>query len=202
MLSAVATVTRLTLVKKFTYRGDANEEFSNTYWFKSPPPGNDASWTVLMNDVVAQEKKLLASDVTYVRALGHDSDDPTATHVFQYNFAIPGPPPTGTWPLPGGGVHRMAGDQAYVLRWETDALSTKGKRIYLRKFFHGGAVSTIDPDAIDSTLHAAMLAAGEAIRAIHGGLRSAARDCNVTRTIPLGYVTTRTLKRRGKKKSE
>ena len=196
----MATVTALTLVKKFLYRGDANEEFSNTYHFKGSPPGNDASWDVLTNDVVVLEQKVLDPTVTFVRALGYDSNDVHAIHVYQQNFAIPGPPPTGQF-APPAGAHRMAGDQAFLMRWGTDIVSNPGgKKIYLRKYFHGGWIQDSDPDVIAPELAAAMLNYGELMEGVHGGLRSSAHDLNVVGAFPSSYVTTRTLKRRGKKK--
>ena len=37
----------LTLVTQFTYRGDASEEFSNTYWFAGSTPSDPIAWKAL-----------------------------------------------------------------------------------------------------------------------------------------------------------
>jgi len=196
----MAAVTGLTIVKRFSYRGDNQEEFSNTYHFKSPPPGDDASWMVVLNDVVACEQKINGIGVSFVHAYGYNSDDPNAHHVFQHDFTVPGPPPQGQFTGTG---QLMAGDQAGMVEWKTDQLSSKGKPIFLRKFHHHGLTDPSAPDNIAAswvTVLTAYAANGPyGIQAVHGGLRGRARDCNVIAALISPYVTTRTLKRRGKR---
>jgi len=195
----MAAVTGLTLVKKFTYRTNPNEEFSNTYHFKNSPPGDDASWTVLMNDVVAKERLVFPSSVSYSRAYGYDSDDAKAHHVFSHDFTVPGPPPIG------GGVssaHPMAGDQAACVFWKTARLNSRGKPIYLRKYLHAGQMSTSDADILDTSYFNELEAYADitsGVNAIHGGLRSRLHDETIQDGHSTGWATTRTLKRRGKR---
>jgi len=195
----MASVTGLTLIKSFAYRGDATEEFSNTYHFKNPPPGDDASWTVVMNDAVAKERSCFPAWVLYSRAYGYDSDDPKAHHVFQHDFTIPGPPPGGQHPEAG---NRMSGDQAACVRWRTGRLNSDGKPIYLRKYLHAGFISPSAADDLEATYKAQLELFGSntaGIGSIHGGLRSRTHDETVTDGTPIPYVTTRTLKRRGRR---
>lgn len=192
----MAAVTGLTLVKRFPYRGDPLEEFSNTYHFKGGPPGDDPSWTVLMTDVVNLEKPILRPDVLFVRAYGYDSDDPHAHHVFAHDFTVPGPPPAGSSAL-GGNL--MAGDQASLVWWKTDKLSSRGKPIYLRKYFHHGHVDTTSGDNLLASYRAALQNYSTAANLIHGGLRGRRQDSNVVLSDASPFVTTRTLKRRGKR---
>src|SRR5262252_4640546 len=131
----MATATGLTLIKEFPYRGDATEQFSNKYWFKGQPPGDSASWLVLADDVWMHERTLFPTTVKLVHAYGYDNTDANANHVWSYDYAAAGTPPPGTLAPPVGG-HLMAGDQAALVEWKTDALSTRGKMIYLRKYFH------------------------------------------------------------------
>lgn len=195
----MATVTGVTLVKKFDYRDTSDEEFSNTYHFKQSPPGNAESWEVLVSDLVAQEKKCFSSEVSYVRAYGYDSNDPHATHVFAKDFVTPGPPPLGTF-LPASGSRKMAGDQAAMVEWPTDGKSTRGKTIYLRKFLHAGFIDGTDADRIEGVDYGtALVSAMTNIGFLYGGLRSAQKDLNVQATLVSGWVTTRTLKHRGKR---
>jgi hypothetical protein len=196
----MATVTGLTLVKRFTYRGDPNEEFSNTYHFKNAPPGDDPSWTVLMNDVVAAEKHCFPGDVFYSRAYGYDSDDDHAHHVFAHDFSQPGPPPAGTYPISGG--VRCAGDQASCIVWAVDRLNSRGKRIYLRKYFHAAYMDANNHDDLDSNYSFALATFAvdpTGIQFIHGGIRSKKYADNVISSTVLPNITTRTLKRRGKR---
>jgi hypothetical protein len=195
----MATVTGLTLVKTFTYRGDATEEFSNTYHFKNSPPGDDPSWTVLMNDAVASERNCFPPWVTYARAYGYDSDDPKAHHVFQHDFTVPGPPPAGTLPEAG---NRMAGDQAACVRWRTARLNSRGKPIYLRKYLHAGFTKATSADELDAayvTVLNTYASLTNGINVVHGGLRSRTHDETISAGAAIPFVTTRTLKRRGRR---
>jgi hypothetical protein len=187
------------VVKSFPYRDNPNEEFSNTYHFVSPPPGDDPSWMVVLNDVVAAEVAISPADTKVVRAYGYDSDDPNAHHVFAHDFTVPGPPPNGTHAGPAG-AFRMAGDQAAMIWWKTSRLSVKGKPVYLRKYWHNGWISsTISADAIDGSWHTDLINYATVINTIHGGLRSRTHPDGVVAHSASQWVTTRTLKRRGKR---
>ena len=196
---AMAAVTGLTLTKSFPYRGDTTETFSNTYHFKGAPPGDDPSWTVLMNDVVNVERQIFTGDIKFISAYGYDSDAEVPHAVFSHDFTVPGPPPTGALGPPADG-YRFAGDQAALVEWRTDQRSSKNKPIYLRKYFHGGFMhSTADNDALSPIYVTELTAYSTAVAAIHGGLRSRTHDLNVLEHIVFPWATTRTLKRRGKR---
>jgi hypothetical protein len=194
------------VVKSSLYR-DEPEEFSNTYCFQGSPPGDDASWTVLLNDVLAKERKIYQGDVSYVRAYGYDNNDPKKAHVFAHDWTVPGPPPTGSYVATG--AQRMAGDQAGLVWWLLNRKTDKGKPSYLRKYIHRGYIHTTDPDKIDAgwTSALAEFASTAGIQAVHGGLMSPGGEKD-TDPNPGGavvndgvspWVTTRTLKRRGKR---
>jgi hypothetical protein len=196
----VAAVTGLTLIKRFTYRGDPLEEFSNTYHFKGPPPGDNASWQQLAIDAWNREGLVLPSSVTLVRAYGYDSDDPKAPHVWTLDFTVPGPPPAGQFP---SGPGMMAGDQAACVWWKTSRLNTRGKAVYLRKYLHSGFIDDLDSNALKATYATALTTfagtGANGIQSVHGGLRSRTHDENVQAAGHVPWVTTRTLKRRGKR---
>jgi hypothetical protein len=195
-------LTGLTVVKKFTYRGNSNEEFSNQYWFKGPPPGDDPSWTVLMNDVLAQEEPIYPNTVTFVRAYGYNDDSSTANHVFVHDWVAAGTPPKGSYIHTGTA---LAGDQAGLVVWKTDQLNTRGKPIFLRKYIHAGDMDAGSPDNIASGWFTRLEAYGNGIRPLHGGLTNPSSEHHPggsESVIGVGvspYVTTRTLKRRGKR---
>jgi hypothetical protein len=195
----MAAVTGLTVVKRFTYRTDPTEEFSNTYHFKNPPPGDDASWQVLLDDVVNHEKAVFPPDVFYARAYGYDSDDPNAHNVFVHEYPDTGGP-AGTFPITGS-FARFAGDQASLCLWTTSRLNTRGKKIYLRKYFHAGFTESAGGDALETTYLVALqnFVGLTGIQAVHGGLRSLGHDETIVGYGVSPYVTTRTLKRRGKR---
>lgn len=196
----MATVTGLTIAKQFTYRGQSGEEFSNTYHFKSAPPASDSSWLVLLNEVVAFEKQVFPADVTYSHARGYDSNDDHAVHVFAHDFLVPGPPPVGTYIPDGINDNGIAGDQAGMVSWPTDKKSVRGKTVYLRKYFHDGFVESSNSDMVSPAWLAVLTTFATNMRTVHGGLRSALNDLNVTGGFGSPFITTRTLKRRGKKK--
>lgn len=196
----MASVTGLTIVKRFTYRDDPTEEFSNTYHFKSPPPSTPAAWGTLLNSALVEEKKVFPVTTTYARAYGYDSDDPNAHHVFSWDWTLSPPAPTGSYP--GGAGLPIAGDQAACCEWLTSRLSSRGKKIYLRKYLHSGYRSTTDVDKLDGAYLTALntyvgLASG--MNTVHGGLRSRTHDETLQAGTAIQWVTTRTLKRRGKR---
>lgn len=196
----MATVTGLTTVKQFTYRGDPNEEFSNTYHFKNAPPVDSASWVTLMNQVLGAESKILPSTTHFVRVYGYDSDDPNAHHVFAQELAAGSV--SGVYAHDAQYEAEIAGDQAAMVWWKTSRLNARGKPIYLRKYIHSGYVTNAAGDNLSSAYVTALssfvnLTTG--INAIHGGLRSRSHDETIVSSLASPYVTTRTLKRRGKR---
>lgn len=202
----IGTCTRLTMVKSFTYRGNPNEEFSNTYTFKVGTPPDAASWTVLMNDVLAQERAIFTGDVNFVRAYGYDSNDPKKAHVFAHDFTVPGPPPTGTMPNVAGAA-RFAGDQAACVWWLLDRKSDKGKPTYLRKYIHHGFTDSGGGDSLSAVYFDTLASYATAMVSLQGGLTSPGgpKDDDpgpggsVVGHGVIGWSTTRTLKRRGKR---
>jgi hypothetical protein len=195
----MAAVTGLTLVKVFTYRGDGTEEWSNTYHFKNPPPGNEASWTQLAQDVWNVERDALHQDTGLVTAYGYDSDDPSAHHVWMHDYTQPGPPPLGAHAYTG---NKCAGDQAACVEWKTSRLNSRGKPIYLRKYLHVPETDPADKDRLSPSWISLLDIYGgvtSGMNLIHGGLRSRAHDETITTGHVIPWVTTRTLKRRGKR---
>src|SRR5262245_31244493 len=198
-IRTVAAVTRMTLVKRFEYRGDATEEFSNSYQFRDTAPNDPAGWEVFTNDLVEAEKPVINQITTFVRAYGYNDSDPSRPSVFCKDFENPGPAPAGTLPIIPGSV--FAGDQAACVEWRTGSKNTRGKWIYLRKYLHGGMTDATVADDLDAgyitrlETYAALLQSS----AFHGGLcpPNTAMSIEDHKVIP--YVTTRTLKRRGKR---
>jgi len=196
----MASVTGLTTTKRFTYRGDSSEEFSNTYHFKNAPPTSDALWDALATSVWNCEKMIFPNVVSLVQVYGYDSDDPHAHHVYAKDYTIPGPPPTGAMGITG---NPFAGDQAACVQWKTNRLNSRGKSVYLRKYVHRGNVSTGNADNLDATYLTALNnfagSGAVGIQAVGGGLRSRDHDETILAAGAIPFVTTRTLKRRGKR---
>lgn len=198
--SVAASITKLTVVKRFTYRGDSTEEWSNGYVMKGVPPTTSAQWDSLRTTIVALELPILSDQTFVVRVIGHTSTDPGAIAAYEYDYTVPGPPPQGTFSGVAG--VRMAGDQAAVIEWLTDRKTSKGKPIYLRKYFHGAFTAPSNPDNLETAWEtaAATYAAGFTATLPWGGLTNNAGTATVQSSKILPFSTTRTLEKRGKRK--
>lgn len=198
----MAEATGLTIVKRFTYRGDANEEWSNKYWLTGTPPPDPAGWDVLLDELVALEKACYTPQTSVVAAYGYDDNTPGAHSVWSWDADVSPPAVPGTLTAAQG--INYAGDQAGMVEWQTDRKNSRGKWIYLRKYLHGGITHYTNPDEIAPETLAAYTAYAEALADGSGGLqgrqlRSQAQDESIINTYPSRWITTRTLKRRGKR---
>jgi hypothetical protein len=189
----------LTLIKEFTYRGSA-EEWSNTYHFSGTVPSSDALWKALADAWIAEEKKVVNTSTTYVRAYGYEAGNESS--VWQHDYTTPPQTPvTGTYSMSASAS--TPGDAAAMIRWYTGQLTSPGgKKIYCRKYFHGVAYNSPDPDQVD----AGWVTRGNTYGAfvIGGTLPGSVKYCGpqgAVLSLPVvsSYLTTRTLKRRGKR---
>lgn len=198
----------VTVVKKFTYRGLA-EEYSNQYWFNGATPGTDVAWKALADALIAAEKTVLGG-VTYMRAYGYSApptpaDNPTTfpPNVWNYNYFDAGSPPTGTL-IVGTGIN-MPGDDACWIRWKTTRRTNPGgKIIYLRKYFHPAWTVNTGGDTLLPAQKTALEAFGATMVTglISGAYKLVDKyhsDDVVSSPVASTYVTTRSLKRRGKR---
>lgn len=197
------TLPSLTIVKSFDYRG-APEEWSNTFFFTGTMPATPASWKTLADNVIAEEKLCYDDTVTVVRAIGHQAGESVA--VWSYDYAAHSETVAGTL-VPAAGAQQQGGDAAVWVRWSTDQLTSRGKPIYLRSYFHNVWSKTVgnDSDTVDDNQGAALLEYGQDWIA---GFADA-DAVNHTRAGPHGvvgltalastFITTRTLERRGRR---
>lgn len=198
----MATVCGLILVKEMDYRERTDEEWSSRYWFTGGIPADDAAWLNLATEIITQEKTCYASSSKVVRAYGYSDNTDAGYAVWTYDFKLQAAPIPGT--LTGAaGEPKMAGDQAGFVYWRTARRNSRGKWVYLRKYLHDAFVSTADHDALGGstitnyrsfalTLSNGLLSNGRIIR-------SQLQDEVITRAEASQWVTTRTLKRRGKR---
>jgi hypothetical protein len=122
--------------------------------------------------------------------------------VFGWDYTLNGDEMAGTF-VPGAGVPRMAGDQASMIWAQLDHRNVKGKYVFLRKYFHGGYINDLEADKIDDIYKQALVAfcnqlAGGSIVEL-GLWRSQKAEYPVITNDADKWVTTRTLKRRGKR---
>lgn len=189
------------LVKKFTYRGNSQEEWSNRYFLDGADPADASEWLDIFTPLAAAEKAVYSSASAIVRAYGYTSDAPSATTVWIKDLETAGPTIPGTKSI---SAVRMAGDQAACVWWKTDRLTSHGKAIYLRKFFHGGEMDASGGDDLSAAsitayeTFATLLASGAGVDGRHIRGRGESSDVIFDSGV-LPHVTTRTLKRRGKR---
>ena len=193
----VADVASIVLVQKFTYR-DADEEFSNRYHLNGDAPSDDAGWQAVADGIWDAISDVMLSSVHLVRAYGYTSDTTHAVATIDYTVT-PLTPSPGT--LSGSGSI-APGDAAVTCRWSTGRTSSSGKPIYLRKYWHPALADSTDHDLVSSAQKTALDNAGTGLLAEIGstGLFMAGPDG----VVPTGshadqWVTTRTLKRRGRR---
>lgn len=190
----------LTIIKQFTYRGKL-EEWSNTYHFKGTTPSNDAGWKTLADAVIAEEKKVYSSAHKVVRAYGYEAGNEHSVAQIDYS-AAPLTPIPGTFVNNDSTIKMQAGDAAAWLRAKTPNRGSNGKWIYIRKYFHG--VYAGEDGTVLAQQKTAYVALGTTL--LGGTLPGSFVWCGpqgADGSAPAAstYVTTRTLKRRGKRPS-
>lgn len=199
----MADVVSLTVIKRFTYRGDATEEWSNKYYLTGGLPADNTAWKALSDALILQEKTCYTTASSVVRVYGYNSDDTSPSAVWSWDYLAHGTAVPGL--LSVSSATDTSGDQAGVMWWKTDRLNSRGRPIYLRKYFHGAKRSGTPPDSIETTCAAAYDAL--AIKLSDGSfldarkIRSRTHADAIVATGHDVFITTRTLKRRGKRPS-
>ena len=191
----------ITIIKKMTYRGDATEEWSNRYFLTGADPVSHEEWMDIFTPLTTAEKALYDSSHIIVAAYGYDDDGDSASAVWSRDLRTSGSI-AGTHTV--GSLSKTPGDAAFNVRWKTSRLTSKGKPIYLRKYYHGALISAGTPDTLASTQVTAANAfatelwdgAGIDGRFIRGPGQSSE---TILGSLCSPYVTTRTLKRRGRR---
>jgi len=192
----------IVLVKKFTYRGDPEEEWSNKYWLTGTPPATSADWRLLFDQVVNIEHPCYAATSKVVAGIAYNDNTENAHAVWTVDLEALGQTVPGTL-TDAAGVPKMAGDQAGVVEWRTNRKNSRGKWIYLRKYMHDGFVGLPNADNLSGgTAAAYQQLANELLQGFGSGgwkIRSQRQDEDLATGSHLPYVTTRTLHRRGKR---
>jgi hypothetical protein len=186
------------LNKQFTYRGN-NEIWSNTYHFTGSAPSSDANWDALIDALVTAEKAIHMATTFIVYASCYTADHTPAAHTRDFNNA-PDTPVAGTYSFTSStNLVQCGGDQATWVRWKTDHRDSRGHQVYVRNYYHGFPV--VPPDGVGATYRTALATFGAAM--VTGFISGAYKLSDLqghavsTPTVPT-FVTTRTLKRRGK----
>jgi hypothetical protein len=188
----------IVLIKRFTYRGSP-EEWANIYHFVEAAPTTGANWKTMVDALAGAEKAVYPSTTKIVRAYCYDDTDNDSVSTVDYTALgaeIPGTYVPST-PLPA------PGDAAMWIRWATAKRNSKGKTVYLRKYFHGVNLATGGGDAIDASQVIALGVLGRKLSHETGfitGFTICGPDGTTAGAVGSSqYATTRTLKRRGKR---
>lgn len=194
---------KLTVIKRFPYRGDVTEEFSNSYVFIGTTPADAAAWRTLFNALVTQEKTVYPAFVEVIKGYGYASDAEDATAIWSVDLRV-SPETVVPGTLSTAGTGGVPGDAAVWARWKLTRLNTKGKPIFLRKYFHGARSNGGDPaDTIAAGQKTALTALATKLRDgsfLDGRIITAPGHDDVVLSVGASsYLTTRTLKRRGKR---
>jgi hypothetical protein len=188
----------ITLVKSFTYRGLA-EEWSNTYHFSGTTPADAAAWKALALAIFATERAIYLPDSSLVQSYGYEPGNEHSVAQIDHRPDTAGPR-AGSLAI-NSGMARLPGDAAVWLRARVGT-STSGKKVYVRKYFHSATCVNGAPDTTATEVRTAMQAHG--VAALAGGWPGGAKWTGPQGAVPVEpttsqYVTTRTLKRRGRR---
>lgn len=195
----IGAVTRVTVIKRMPYRASTDEEFSNTYELKDPPPQTPQEWSALTDSLIAHEEPIYPAFVHFLRVYGYNTSDPKAHHVYAHDYEQAGQIHTGTY-VPSANENVGAGDQASVVEWRTDQVGQKGKPIILKKFHHTPYINAAgSSDELGTQYKAQLDIYASSMQGVWGGPFTINHPGNIISASALPYVTTRTLKRRGKR---
>jgi hypothetical protein len=200
-MTAMASIT---IQKTFKYRGQ-DEVWSNTYHFDNAGPTTQAKWKALADAIIASEKTCWTSATAATQAWGHQAG--VKTRDWFYDYLANSASVAGTMSSAGGIM--QAGDTAVWLRWPTSQLTSRGKPIYLRSYFHdawSGGSNRTNIDQILAGQKSALETYGAAwITGFSDGTVTHHRAgpngaIGLATSLASTYLTTRTLERRGRRR--
>jgi hypothetical protein len=193
----MATTPSITIVKRFLYRGNI-EEWSNSYHFSGGAPIDNPGWLALGTAIWNQEKRAIATSCKVVQYYGYLPGQ--VASVAQIDRRLE-PEADRAGGLAVSGSEALAGDQVVMVR-ALVGNSVKGKKVYIRKYYHASAQSTVELDKVSGVLADTLTNIG--LKLTDGTLPGGVKWCGpngAVATQPQGspWVTTRTLKRRSKR---
>jgi len=199
----VASQPGLVIIKEFDYRGTV-EQWTNKYWFTGSPPSGEGAWRSLFDQITNAESNIYTNAVSIVGGIGYDDNTPNAPAAWGYDIRGQGDPVIAG-KLPEGDSEASPGDTAVFCWWLTSRRSNPGgKPVYLRKYFHDARNQIGQPhDAVATAQHNVLLAFADGLGNGSFGYTVAAQghpDESIITTGAGPWITTRTLKRRGKRK--
>lgn len=119
----------VSITKTFSFRGAA-QEFSNTYYYETPLPVIASVATGLIDAVVALEKPMHGSQVTFLRGRCWTTGGTKAE-----NNMLADKPLSGTGTAGTGGGSSLDRERAFLVRFRAGN-DSRGRPVYLRKWWH------------------------------------------------------------------
>ncbi len=122
-------------ISKTTMWHGVAEEYSNVYYFDGPPVGgsNASLWEALIADIVAAERPLFGTNVTFKLGRVWSVGGSKVDNVTLALKDLTGPGTGGTVPL--------FKEAAILAEWECSRLNILGRKVYLRKYLRIGAMT-------------------------------------------------------------
>lgn len=130
---APATQASLVTKKAFSFRG-TTAVWSNRYYLsETSVGGTDADKDTVSDTITDAEAAALPPSVQITEALWYDGSSGVPIHTKAY---------TKDGTLADANLQECPGDCAVIVRYSTDALTTKHHPIYLYNYYHGACISS------------------------------------------------------------
>ena len=123
------SITGVSITKSCSFRGVA-QHFANTYYYETPLPVTAGTADSLIDAVVALEKPMHATTVTFVKGRAWSAGGTPAENNMLAQKNLSGNGTNG-----GGGSTAMDKERAFLVRFRAGN-DSKGRPVYLRKWWH------------------------------------------------------------------
>jgi hypothetical protein len=143
------TKNSIVVYKSGSYRG-GTRRWSNRYHFEGALPTDQTAFETWADLIVASEKTVFTSDLEIVEVVCYDAATATSTNPHGDAVFVKSYTTAGTF-APASGEADAPGDCAALIRYSTDARSTKNHPVYLFNYMHNVVQEHATADLISPT---------------------------------------------------